>query len=257
MGVIGIGLATLVGEISYVVFAIIFLIKKGLWMKKTNLCSKEVKSILILLIKIGFVQFLMQSLNSLNGFTVNKVLINYGEALYIGAWTICNSVYMMLLLPLIGFTEGIQSVIAYYQGSHNEEKKKIIKSKTMKYSLAYALITTFIVCILSKDIIQIFTFDSNITYLAINITRIMLIGFPCMGIIYTLVTFMQVSGQEENASKLELVRQVFLFTPLCIILPILISKFNITNIEPGLGVFLAMPISNIISLFFYVIPRGR
>ena len=85
----------------------------------------------------------------------------------------------------------------------------------------------------------------------------MLIGFPCMGIIYTLVTFMQVSGQEENASKLELVRQVFLFTPLCIILPILISKFNITNIEPGLGVFFAMPISNIISLFFYVIPRGR
>lgn len=257
MGIIGIGLATLVGEISYVVFAIIFLIKKDLWMKKTNLCSKEVKSILILLIKIGFVQFLMQSLNSLNGFTVNKVLINYGEALYIGAWTICNSVYMMLLLPLIGFTEGIQSVIAYYQGSHNEEKKKIIKSKTMKYSLAYALITTCIVCILSKDIIQIFTFDSNITHLAINITRIMLIGFPCMGIIYTLVTFMQVSGQEENASKLELVRQVFLFTPLCIILPILISKFNITNIEPGLGVFFAMPISNIISLFFYVIPRGR
>lgn len=78
-----------------------------------------------------------------------------------------------------------------------------------------------------------------------------------MGVIYTLVIFMQVSGQEENASKLELVRQVFLFIPLCVILPILISKFNIINIDPGLVVFFAMPISNIISLFFYAGDRVR
>ena len=163
----------------------------------------------------------------------------------------------MLLLPLIGFTEGIQSVIAYYQGSHNEEKKRILKSKTLKYSLAYSLITTVVVYVFAKGIIGIFTLDKGIIDSAISITRIMLLGFPFMGAIYTLVTFMQVSGQEENASKLEFVRQVVLFIPLCIIIPILISKFNIINIEPGLGVFFAMPISNIISLFFYAGARIR
>lgn len=257
MGIVGIGLATLISEISYTLFAYIFLLRKNLWIKKSRIKFIEVKPILIFLIKIGFVQFLMQALNSLNGFTVNKILINYGEVLYIGAWAICNSIYMMLLLPLIGFTEGIQSVIAYYQGSHNEEKKKILKSKTLKYSLAYALITTTIVYVFSRGIIGVFTSDKNIIDSAISITKIMLLGFPFMGVIYTLVTFMQVSGQEENASKLELVRQVFLFIPLCIILPILISKFNIINIDPGLGVFFAMPISNIISLFFYAGAKVR
>ena len=257
MGIIGIGLATLISEISYVLFAILFLVKKGLWMKKTNLCSKEIKSILLLLIKIGFVQFLMQALNSLNGFTVNKVLVNYGDVSYIGAWAICNSLYMMMLLPLIGLTEGVQSVIAYYQGSHNEEKKNIIKSKTLKYSLLYSLITITLVFIYSKGIVKIFTLDRSIIDTSVSIMQILLIGFPFMGIIYTMVAFMQVSGQEERASKLEFIRQIFLFIPLSIILPLLVSKFSIMDIEPSLSIFFAMPISNIISLFFYSGSRSR
>ena len=76
-------------------------------------------------------------------------------------------------------------------------------------------------------------------------------GLPCMGIIYTLIAFMQVSGEGENASKLELIRQVFLFIPLCMFLPIIVGKLNIINLDPGLGVFFAMPISNIISVIFY------
>lgn len=257
MGIIGIGIATLISEISYVLFAVLFLVKKGLWIKKTNLCSKEIKSILLLLIKIGFVQFLMQALNSLNGFTVNKVLVNYGDVSYIGAWAVCNSLYMMMLLPLIGLTEGVQSVIAYYQGSHNEKKKNIIKSKTLKYSLGYCLITTALVYISFRIIVKIFTLDVSIIETSISIMKILLIGFPFMGIIYTIIAFMQVSGQEEKASKLEFIRQVLLLIPLSIILPLLCSEFNIIDIDPSLSVFLAMPISNIISLFFYSGSRFR
>ena len=251
MGIVGIGLATLISEISYVMFAYTFLNKKKLWIKKGKIKLNECKVILIALVKIGFVQFLMQSLTSLNGFTVNRVLINYGESLYIGAWSICNSIYMMLLLPLIGFTESMQSVMAYYQGSHNNEYKKILKSKTLRCSLVYAVFTTIIVYIFSNTVVGIFTLDKNIINSATSITKIMILGFPFMGVIYTLVGFMQVSGQEENASKLEFIRQVFIFIPLCVVIPVLISKFNMINMDPGMGVFYAMPISNMISLFFY------
>lgn len=251
MGISGIGLATLVSEMSYALFAVLFLKKKDLWMRKAVLDIREVKLILVSLIKIGFVQFLMQGLNSLNGFTVNKILLNYGEVVYLGAFAVCNSIYSMMLLPLIGFTEGIQSVIAYYQGSHDDKKKKVVMSKTLKLSLTYSLITTTLVYIFSAHITKLFTLDVNIIKVSISITKIMLIGFPFMGIIYNFIAFMQISGQEENASKLEMVRQVVLFIPLCFILPVLFSKTNFMNIKPELGVFFAMPISNIISLFFY------
>lgn len=85
MGIIGIGLSTLISEIFYFSFSIIFLIKKGLWIKKSTLDSMEFKNILISIVKIGFVQFLMQSLNSISGLIINRVLLKYGSVSYIGA----------------------------------------------------------------------------------------------------------------------------------------------------------------------------
>ncbi|MDU2198874.1 MAG: MATE family efflux transporter, partial [Peptostreptococcaceae bacterium] len=112
MGIRGIALSTLISEVCYLLFTVIFLVKKGLWIKKSKLNKYEVKEILYSWIKIGFVQFLMQALNSLSGFVINKVLIRYTSILYIGSWTICSNIHMIVLLPLIGLAQGIQSIIA-------------------------------------------------------------------------------------------------------------------------------------------------
>ncbi|MEN8076102.1 MATE family efflux transporter [Clostridioides difficile] len=251
MGIKGIALATLVSEVIYFGFAIIFLIKKGLWIKKSKLCFNESKEILISLIKIGFVQFLMQALNSVSGFIINKTLIKYGNISYIGAWSICSNFNMVILLPLIGLTQGVQSVIAYFHGSNDKSKENIVKSKTVKYSLIYSITVTLLSYLFSDKILNIFTSDMNLVNLAIPIIRIVISTFPLVGIIYTLITFMQVSGEEDSASKLELMRQIVVLIPLVIILPILFSNFNIINISPEIAVFLAIPMSTIILVMIY------
>lgn len=251
MGIKGIALATLVSEVIYFGFAMIFLIKKGLWIKKSKLCSNESKEILISLIKIGFVQFLMQALNSVSGFIINKTLIKYGKISYIGAWSICSNFNMVILLPLIGLTQGVQSVIAYFHGSKDKSKENMVKSKTVKYSLIYSITVTLLSYLFSDKILNIFTSDINLVNLAIPIIRIVIATFPLVGIIYTLITFMQVSGEEDSASKLELMRQIVVLIPLVIILPILFSKFNIMNISPEIAVFLAIPMSTIILVTIY------
>lgn len=251
MGIKGIALATLVSEVIYFGFAMIFLIKKGLWIKKSKLCSNESKEILISLIKIGFVQFLMQALNSVSGFIINKTLIKYGNISYIGAWSICSNFNMVILLPLIGLTQGVQSVIAYFHGSKDKSKENMVKSKTVKYSLIYSITVTLLSYLFSDKILNIFTSDINLVNLAIPIIRIVIATFPLVGIIYTLITFMQVSGEEDSASKLELMRQIVVLIPLVIILPILFSKFNIMNISPEIAVFLAIPMSTIILVTIY------
>ena len=83
MGMKGIALSTLISEIYYFLFSTIFLIRKGLWFKKGKVDLNESKEILISIVKIGFVQFLMQSLNSISTFIINKVLILYGSVLYV------------------------------------------------------------------------------------------------------------------------------------------------------------------------------
>ena len=251
MGIKGIALSTLLSEVFYFSFATIFLINKKLWFKRTLLKIEEAKNILISLVKIGFVQFLAQSLNSVSGFIINKQLLTYGSISYIGGWSICSNINMIILLPLIGLTQGVQSVIAYFIGSEDKTKEATAKKTVTKYSLIYAISASTLVFIFANNITYIFTNDTNLAALSVNIVRIIVIGFPFLGIIYTMITFMQVSGEEDKASKIELVRQILLLIPLVLILPIIFSRYNIFNIKPQLSIFFAIPISSIVLVIMY------
>ncbi len=251
MGIVGIALSTLISEIFYFGLSIIFLMKKKLWTKRSHLDYLEFKNILVSLVKIGFVQFLMQSLNSISGLIINKVLIKYGNISYIGAWSICSNINMVILLPLIGLTQGAQSVIAYFHGKNDKNKERDVKHKIIKYSLIYSISTTILIYLFAGDVSKLFTNDISLVGLATPIIRIVLVGFPLLGILYALITFMQVSGDEVSASKIELIRQVVLLIPLTIIIPLIFSKYNIMNISPQLSVFLAIPISTFILIIMY------
>lgn len=158
---------------------------------------------------------------------------------------------MVILLPLIGLTQGVQSVIAYFHGSNDMEKEYIVKSKIVKYSLIYSLTLTVLVYLFTYEITKVFTNNIELAIMSVPIMRIIVVGFPFLGIIYTLITFMQVSGDENSASRLELIRQTVLLIPLVIILSKLFSEYNIMNLEPQVAIFFSMPISSILLLCIY------
>ena len=250
-GFIGIAFATLTSSVIYFGCAVLFLMHKKLWMKKVHLTINPSKEILISIIKIGFVQFLMQALNSVSGFVINRRLIGLGYVSSIGAFAICNNINTVILLPLIGLTQGSQSVIAYFHGRQNHQSERIAKQKIVNYSLIYALVITIVSLLWTRPLLMIFTSDESLIQSAIPILRIMVAGFPFMGIIYTLITFMQVSKEEAKASQLEVVRQIVLLIPLVIVFSVLFSRFNIFNISSEQGMFLAFPLTNMIIVLFY------
>ena len=251
LGIKGIALSTLVSEIFYFVFSAIFLIKKKLWFKNSYVDFGESKEILISIVKIGFVQFLMQSLNSVSALIINKVLILYGSVSYVGAWSICSNMNMVILLPLIGLTQGVQSIVAYFHSSNNKDKERKVKNKVMYYSLIYSVGISLMIFVFSKLVLRIFTSDLKLLELAIPIMKIVVVGFPFLGILYAVITFMQVSGKEDDATKMELIRQIALSIPLVIIIPMVFSRYNIFNISPQLSIFLSVPLSTILLLIIY------
>ena len=251
MGMKGIALSTLVSEVFYFGFSTIFLIKKKLWFKSSHVDFEESKEILISIVKIGFVQFLMQSLNSVSALIINKVLILYGSVSYVGAWSICSNMNMVILLPLIGLTQGVQSIVAYFHSSQNKSKERKVKNKVLQYSLIYSITVTLMVFIFAPEVLKIFTNDVDLLQLAIPIMKVVVVGFPFLGLLYAVITFMQVSGKEDDATKLELMRQIVLSIPLVIILPIIFLRYDIFNISPQLSVFLAVPLSTILLLIIY------
>ena len=251
LGLKGIALSTLVSEIFYFGFSLVFLIKNKLWFKNSHIDFEEGREILICIVKIGFVQFIMQSLNSISAFIINKVLMLYGSESYVGAWNICSNVNMVILLPLIGLTQGVQSIVAYFHSNQNKTKERKVKNKVIQYSLIYSITITLMIFIFTQDFLKIFTNDMNLLQVAIPIMKIVVIGFPFLGILYAAITFMQVSEKEDDATKLELIRQIILSIPLVIILPKIFLKFDIFSISPQLSVFLAVPLSTILLLTIY------
>ena len=168
-----------------------------------------------------------------------------------GAWSICSNINMIILLPLIGLTQGVQSIVAYFHSKENKTKERKVKNKVLQYSLIYSISVMLIIFIFAPTILKIFTNDKGLLEVSKPIIKIVVGGFPFLGLLYAVITFMQVSGKEDDATKLELMRQVVLSIPLVIIFPRIFLKYDIFNISPQLSVFLALPLSIILLLIIY------
>ena len=86
-----------------------------------------------------------------------------------------------------------------------------MKRKIIIYSLIYASFISGFSLLGSDFCLRLFTEDVKIVTVGIPILKMLMIGFPFMGIIYALITFMQVSKEKVIASLLEFLRQVVLF----------------------------------------------
>lgn len=253
MGLVGIGLATLISEIYYVVLSGGFLLHKKLWFKKSKLRVEQYREILTSLVKIGFVQFFIQSLSSIGGFIFNRTILYYSNISYVGVWSIAQKTHSVLILPLVGLTQGIQSVIAYYDGSNNDKRKQEVVKKSILYSLIYGVFITIIIIGFTDFVARLFTTDNSLIVQSNPVIKVSFIAFPLMGIIYTFISLMQISNREVEAMTIGFLRQIGILIPLVILLPWIFSRTNILGIEPKFSIFFALPISDIIVTIIVII----
>lgn len=253
MGLVGIGLATLISEIYYSVLSGGFLLYKKLWFKKSKLTVEQYRETLTSLVKIGFVQFFIQALSSISGFIFNKTILYYSNISYVGVWAIAQKTHSVLILPLVGLTQGIQSVIAYYDGSNNDKRKQEVVKKSILYSLIYGVFITIIIIGFTDFVSRLFTTDNNLIVQSNPVIKVSFIAFPLMGIIYTFISLMQISNREVEAMTIGFLRQIGILIPLVILLPWIFSKTNILGIEPKFSIFFALPISDIIVTIIAII----
>ncbi len=253
MGLVGIGLATLISEIYYAVLSGGFLLHKKLWFKKSKLRVEQYRETLTSLVKIGFVQFFIQSLSSIGGFIFNRTILYYSNISYVGVWSIAQKTHSVLILPLVGLTQGIQSVIAYYDGSNNDKRKQEVVKKSILYSLIYGVFITIIIIGFTDFVARLFTTDNSLIVQSNPVIKVSFIAFPLMGIIYTFISLMQISNREVEAMTIGFLRQIGILIPLVILLPWIFSRTNILGIEPKFSIFFALPISDIIVTIIAVI----
>ncbi|MEG0025855.1 MAG: MATE family efflux transporter [Bacilli bacterium] len=247
MGITGLALGTLISEIVCSLIAILFLISKKLWINKQVISIKNFINSTWELFKIGIAQTVIQILGGCTGFVINARLLTLGSMNYIAAWSIVGRIYTFILMPIVGITQGVQNIIAYFNGNKQPEKIKKIAHRTMIMCTIYGFITLLLMISFGHHFIMFFGGNHEIVTIAQKALFIVVLGFPAIGILYTEMTILQVTEHEVSSILLILSRQVFFLIPLIYIIPALAS---IINISPIIALFFCMPLSDILSVIF-------
>lgn len=84
----------------------------------------QLKKYTVKLLKLGIAQTMIQALAGCTGFFVNQSLMLYTTLQYVAVWNVVQKIYTVWLMPIVGITQRIQTILAYYSGHREEHKKK-------------------------------------------------------------------------------------------------------------------------------------
>ena len=232
MGVQGAALATILSQAVSAVWVIAFLCSKKtiLKIRRPNLKLWTPHSGQVL--ALGMAPFIMQSTESLVQIAFNSNLQLYGNDLYVGAMTILSSVMQVLLMPLMGFTQGAQPIIGYNYGAGNAHRVKKAVGYSVGLCMVYAVAMWLAIRLAPTVFTGIFTSDPALTETAVGAMNIFFFSMFIMGAQCAFQNAFIALGKAKVSIFLALLRKVILLIPLIYILPHFFGTDGIFTAEP-------------------------
>ncbi|GKU24606.1 MATE family efflux transporter [Clostridium folliculivorans] len=217
-GMVGAGLATSLAQVvsSTWIMSYFLMGKSSLKLRSKNLRldSRIVRKILT----IGTPPFAMQLSNSLLNVILNKTLIVYGGDLAISGMGIINSIQTLMLMPVIGVSQGSQPIIGYNYGAKKYDRIK----ETLKLAISAATIIVVIGFILTRlfpnQFIGIFASDEELIKFGTHALFIFFLCLPVTGFQIIGANYFQAVSKMKPAMFLTLSRQVLILIPAILIL---------------------------------------
>lgn len=246
MGVKGAALATIIAQFVSAIFVLIFLFGKKSILKIRKKYLKINKKLAIAILSLGVAPFIMQSTESLVLVSLNNQLLKYGGDLAVGAMTIMSSIMQVLIMPLMGLTQGAQPIISYNFGAREMDRVKKTFKLLFVVCLSYSAIMVLLIMLFPEFFVSIFNNKPELVEITSWAMRIYFIGMSLFGAQMACQQTLLALGQAKISLIIALLRKIVLLVPLIFILPIFI--------EDGLtAVFLAEPVADIIAILTTVI----
>ena len=246
MGVKGAALATISSQFVSAVWVVVFLIgKKSLLKIRKKYILPNLKIVYSILL-LGISPFIMQATESLVIISMNNSLSKYGGDLAIGAMTIMSSIMQIILLPMVGLTQGAQPIISFNYGAYKIDRVKRAFKLLLVSCLVYSIIMWISIMLIPKVYVTIFNKNPELIDITVWSMRIYFAGILLFGAqIACQQTFLAL-GQAKISMILALLRKIILLIPLIFILPMLVEN----KLQ---GVLLAEPIADVLAAIVTVI----
>lgn len=240
MGIRGAAIATVLSQIFGLVWNMSHFMNKKSHIHFQPACFHLRGNIIRGIFSIGMSPFLIHICSCLITILINLQLQRHSGDYAVGAYGIINSVVTLIIMVVLGLTQGMQPIVGYNYGANL--KDRVIK--TFKLSIiAGTIISTIgflIFMIFPKAITLAFTDHEQLVQLSVEGLRIFILFLPLAGFQIVTSNFFQAIGRAKTAIFLSLLRQVIFLIPLILLLP---HFFGLQ------GVWFATPASDFLSFF--------
>lgn len=196
--------------------------------------SKIVKAIL----SIGMSPFLIQMVASSVAFVIIHQLQHYGDKTHVAAYTIMNTLVMLIIMIITGLTQGMQPIVGYNFGAKKMYRVKEALIYTIKIGIAIGTVGLIIGVFIPDLIVRPFNPKENLAIAASEALKITTIMLPLVGFQIVVTSFFQSLGMVKKSIFLSLSRQLLFFIPSLLTLP------RFMGVE---GVWYSFPLSDFLA----------
>jgi putative MATE family efflux protein len=239
MGVKGVAIATIISQAVSTVFIIIYFFK-GKSIYRFKFSNFKLKWALIIeILKIGTPSFLMATIDSVIFLLFNRAIIQYGNDLYIAIVGIGIRVIDLTIMPIIGITQGLATIVGFNYGARLYSRVKKVLGEAIIWNTVIAGLAFVILIFFPRFLLGFFSDDKELIKNGILPLRIIVALFPALGFQIIGSSFFQAIGKPLPAAVITISRQVIFLIPAIFVLPLF---FGLN------GIFLSWPFSDFMDL---------
>lgn len=256
-GIAGAAWATVIGQVgSFIMCAVYFIKPKNFVLTKRSFIINY--QVLKKTVSLGFATFITQISIVVLTLVCNMTLAKYGELskygpdIPISVFSIQTKVFTVVLSFVTGIVLGGQPIFGYNYGAGRFDRVKKTYKIVLISTLIIGVIAALIFQICPEVIIGIFGKGNDLYQeFAVKTFKIYLALIPFTCLVKMTAVFFQSIGKSVHAVIASIVRDIVCFTPLAIILPIIMET---NEVGSGInGILYAAPISDLIVFVVIVI----
>lgn len=191
------------------------------------------------ILAIGTAPFFLQLAQCLLTAILNNSLEAYGGDIAVSGWGIVNSLMTLILMPIIGISQGAQPIIGYNYGARHYARIKAALKYAIMGATAIGVLGWIVTRLFPTQLIAIFdSSDPTLITFGSHALIIALLFMPVVGLQVIGSNYFQAIGKPKQSMVLSLSRQVLFLIPAVLILP----HFFQMN-----GVLYSMPVADALS----------
>lgn len=238
MGIRGAAIATVLAQLAGTAYLVHYYIagKSPLKLRLQNIVPEYVA--LREITFIGFGSFVMGASSSLMMLVLNNVLAFYGGDLSIAVFGIAGRMLMLILMPIIGVSHGLQPIVGYNYGAQNFKRVNESIKLSLKITTVIGFLGFGVLFMFPGTFFRIFSTDTDLITNGEAALRIMVLATPIIGMNVISTTVFQAIGKARPSFILSMCRQILFLIPLVIFLPRYLDLS---------GVWMAFPLSDIMA----------